>query len=70
MYGDLRINFGDLDEDENFVSSFTAVLDGRDLLEEEDRMWPDKATAAASSAPGDRKRTRQHLIGFTYLKYI
>ena len=70
MYGDLRINPGDLDEDKNFVSFFTAVLDWRDLLEKEDRMWPDKATAAVSSGPGDRERTHQHLIGCTNLKYI
>ena len=68
VYDDLRINFGDPDEDKNFVSFFTALLDGRDLLEEEDRMWPDKATAAASSVPGDRGRTPQHLIGCTVIK--
>ena len=59
VYGDLRTNFGDLEEDKNLVSFFTAVLDRRDLLEEEDKMWQDKATAAASSGPGDRERTRQ-----------
>ena len=39
-----------------FLSSLLSL---RDLLEEEEKMWQDKATAAASSGPGDRERTRQ-----------
>jgi hypothetical protein len=37
VYGGLRTQFGDLGEDRNLVEFFTAVLDRRDELEEEDR---------------------------------
>ena len=37
VYGDLRTQFGDLGEDSNLVAFFTAVLDSRDQLEEDDR---------------------------------
>ena len=37
VYGDLRTQFGDLGEDRNLVEYFTAVLDRRDKLEEDDR---------------------------------
>ena len=37
VYGDLRSQFGDLQEDKNLVQYFQAVLDRRDILEEEDR---------------------------------
>ena len=37
MYGGLRTQFGDLGEDRNLVAYFTAVLDRREELEEEDR---------------------------------
>ena len=37
VYGDLRSQFGDLQEDKNLVQYFQAVLDRRDSLEEEDR---------------------------------
>ena len=37
VYGGLRTQFGDLGEDRNLVAYFTAVLDMREELEEEDR---------------------------------
>ena len=37
VYGGLRTQFGDLGEDRNLVDFFTAVLDRRDELEEDDR---------------------------------
>jgi hypothetical protein len=37
VYGGMRTQFGDLGEDSNLVAFFTAVLDRRDELEEEDR---------------------------------
>ena len=37
VYGGLRTQFGDLGEDRNLVAYFTAVLDRREELEEEDR---------------------------------
>ena len=37
VYGDLKSQFGDLDEDRNLVDFFRAVLDRRNDLEEEDR---------------------------------
>ena len=37
IYGGLRTQFGDLEEDCNLVAFFTAVLDRRDELEEDDR---------------------------------
>ena len=37
IYGGLRTQFGDLEEDCNLVAFFTAVLDRRDKLEEDDR---------------------------------
>ena len=37
VYGGLRTQFGDLGEDQNLVAFFTAVLDRRDELEEDDR---------------------------------
>ena len=37
VYGDLSSKFGDLQEDKNLVEFFTAVLDRRDRLEDEDR---------------------------------
>ena len=37
VYGGLRTQCGDLGEDRNLVAFFTAVLDMRDKLEEEDR---------------------------------
>ena len=38
VYGGLRTQFGDLGEDSNLVAFFTAVLDRREELEEDDRM--------------------------------
>ena len=38
MYGDLKENFGDLNEDDNLVKFFLAVLERRDNLEEEERL--------------------------------
>ena len=37
VYGDLKSQFGDLNEDKNLVDFFRAVLDRRDELEDEDR---------------------------------
>ena len=37
VYGDLKSQFGDLQEDANLVEFFKAVLDRRDMLEDEDR---------------------------------
>ena len=37
VYGDLKAQFGDLEEDKNLVEFFRAVLDRRDELDEEDR---------------------------------
>ena len=37
VYGDLKSQFGDLQEDANLVEFFKAVLDRRDTLEDEDR---------------------------------
>ena len=58
MYGDLRSQFGDLQEDKNLVQYFQAVLDRRDILEEEDRRQQ-SSTAAVGASPnsGDRERT-------------
>ena len=38
VYGGLRTQFGDLGEDSNLVAFFTAVLDRREELEEDDMM--------------------------------
>ena len=60
VYSDLQSQFGDLGEDQNLMQFFWAVLDRRDRLEEEDRMWqPPTATVVASPVPGDRDRTSQ-----------
>jgi hypothetical protein len=58
VYGDLRSQFGDLQEDKNLVQYFQAVLDRRDSLEEEDRRQR-SSTAAVGASPvsGDRERT-------------
>ena len=50
VYGDLKESFGDLKEDDNLVSFFTAVLDRRDYLEEEESSVYD--TLGASSVSG------------------
>ena len=60
VYSDLRSHFGDLGEDQNLVNFFRAVLDRRDVLEEEDRTGqPLTATVVASPVPGNRDRTSQ-----------
>ena len=58
MYGDLRSQFGDLQEDKNLVQYFQAVLDRRDRLEEEDRRQQ-SSTAAVGASPisGDGEGT-------------
>ena len=58
VYGDLRSQFGDLQEDNNLVQYFQAVLDRRDSLEEEDRRQQ-SSTAAGGASPisGDREGT-------------
>ena len=65
MYGDLKDNFGDLEEDDNLVNFFLAVLDRRDQFEEEDRRCED--TLGASSIlglPGIRTRRQEESILF------
>ena len=58
VYGDLRSQFGDLQEDKNLVQYFQAVLDRRDILEEEDRrQHSSTAAVGASLISGDRERT-------------
>ena len=58
MYGDLRSQFGDLQEDKNLVQYFQAVLDRRDILEEEDRrQHSSTAAVGASLISGYRERT-------------
>ena len=58
VYGDLRSQFGDLQEDKNLVQYFQAVLHRRDILEEEDRRQQ-SSTAGVGTSPisGDRERT-------------
>ena len=57
VYGDLRFQFGDLQEDKNLVQYFQAVLDRRDILEEEDRRQQSSTAAVgASLISGDRNR--------------
>ena len=55
VYGDLRSQFGDLQEDKNLVQYFQAVLDRRDILEEEDRRQHSSTAVGASLFSGDRK---------------
>ena len=58
VYGDLRSQFGDLQEDKNLVQYFQAVLDRRDILEEVDRRQQSSTAAVgASLISGDRERT-------------
>ena len=58
VYGDLRSQFGDLQEDKNLVQYFQAVLYRRDILEEEDRRQQSSTAAVgASLISGDRERT-------------
>ena len=60
VYGDLRSQFGDLQEDNNLVQYFQAVLDRRDSLEEEDRRQQSSTAAVgASSVPGNGDGTSQ-----------
>ena len=37
VYGDIKAQFGDLDEDTNLVEFFRVVLDRRNKLDKEDR---------------------------------
>ena len=60
VYGGLRTQFGDLEDDENLVKFFQAVLDKREELEDNDRMRQSLTAAVdASSTPGNRSRTSQ-----------
>ena len=60
VYGDLKSQFGDLTEDKNLVQYFQAVLDRRDILEEEDRRQQSSTAAVgARTVSGDRDRTSQ-----------
>ena len=52
VYGDLNEEFGDLREDTNLVNFFKAVLDRRDLIEEEERSRSVSDTLGASSVSG------------------
>ena len=55
VYGDLKSQFGDLQEDANLVEFFKAVLDRRDTLEDEDRkQQPDNAVVDARCDFGDK----------------
>ena len=57
VYGDLRSQFGDLQDDKNLVQYFQAVLDRRDILQEEDRrQHSSTAAVGASLISGDRER--------------
>ena len=49
-YEDLRTQFGDLGEDKNLVKFFQAVLDQRDVLEDEERTQQ-TVTAAVVATP-------------------
>ena len=60
VYGDLKSQYGDLNEDKNLVQYFQAVLDRRDSLEEEDRRQQSSTAAVgARTVSGDRDRTSQ-----------
>ena len=60
FYGGLRNQFGDLEDDENLVKFFQAVLDKREELEDEDRTRQSLTAAVdASSTPGNSSRTSQ-----------
>ena len=56
VYRDLKENFGDLNEDDNLVNFFQAVLERRDNLEEGDRFCEElqgvNDTLGASSTLG------------------
>ena len=63
VYGDLKENFGDLNEDDNLGNFFQAVLERRDNLEEGERLCEElqgvNDTLGASSTlgiPGIRTR--------------
>ena len=60
VYGGLRTQFGDLEDDENLVKFFQAVLDKREELEDEDRTRQSLTAAVdASSTTGNRSRKSQ-----------
>ena len=52
VYGDLRSQFGNLQEDKNLVQYFQAVLDRRDILEEEDKSQQSSTAAVGASLRG------------------
>ena len=56
----MRTQFGDLEDDENLVKFFQAVLDKREELEDEDGPRQSLTAAVdARSTPGNRSRTSQ-----------
>ena len=58
VYGNLRSQLGDLQEDKNLVQYFQAVLNRRDILQEEDRRQHFSTAALGDSlVSGDRERT-------------
>ena len=58
VYGGLRTQVGDLEDDENLVRFFRAVLDKREELEDEDRTRQSLTAAVdASSTTGNGSRT-------------
>ena len=58
VYGDLRSLLGDLQGDKNYVQYFQAVLDRRDILQEEDsRQHSSTAAVGPSLVSGDREST-------------
>jgi hypothetical protein len=69
VYEDLRTQFGDLGEDKNLVEYFTAVLDRRDKLEEDDRRQQSQTVAvlarvAPVAAQASSVRTSYWAVGF------
>ena len=60
VYGGLRTQFWNLEDDQNLVKFFQAVLDKREELEDEDRTRQSLTAAVdASSTTGNRSRTSQ-----------
>ena len=64
VYGDLRSQFGDLQEDKNLVQYFQAVLDRRDILEEVDRRQQSSTAAVGASLirPSPKGRPLQECL--------
>ena len=60
VYGDLRSQFGDLQDDKNLVQYFQAVLDRRDILQEEDRRQHSSTAAVGASLVSGGRETTSH----------